>query len=394
MPGRSGAEPSGSRSTNNAPEPTKVREQGRGAIRTPEDAINALRSRLEQQLQQRLGASGPDTSASTRNRFEPPTAADVASRVLGFVQQRLQKEAAAGADSERLAGLLSDARRGVEQGFSEAREQIEALGLMTDTLNRDIDDSFTRIQDGLSDLESRYLQNGMPSESRVAAAMVESASKESFAFEVTTRDGDRVTVRMEEQRYSAMSASARESDGVRSEEVRSASLFSGRYAFSVEGSLDDGEKAALADLFGKVQQVSGRFFDGDIQGAFQAAQSLSLGGDELASFSLNLSATRMVSAAAYESVSREPSSEPSANMQLRPLGSLARDIQGLAQESVAKGMDLQAMEGLMQELLDDIQRLQNERGGENNPAPRSLMDDFLSSVLAAFESAGQKGEPA
>ena len=99
--------------------------------------------------------------------------------------------------------LLSDARRGVEQGFSEAREQIEALGLMTDTLNRDIDDSFTRIQDGLSDLESRYLQNGMPSESRVAAAMVESASKESFAFEVTTRDGDRVTVRMEEQRYSA-----------------------------------------------------------------------------------------------------------------------------------------------------------------------------------------------
>ena len=318
----------------------------------------------------------------------------MASRVLGFVQQRLQKEAAAGADSERLAGLLSDARRGVEQGFSEAREQIEALGLMTDTLSRDIDDSFTRIQDGLSDLESRYLQNGMPSESRVAAAMVESASKESFAFEVTTRDGDRVTVRMEEQRYSAMSASARESDGVRSEEVRSASLFSGRYAFSVEGSLDDGEKAALADLFGKVQQVSGRFFDGDIQGAFQAAQSLSLGGDELASFSLNLSATRMVSAAAYESVSREPSSEPSANMQLRPLGSLVRDIQGLAQESVAKGMDLQAMEGLMQELLDDIQRLQNERGGENNPAPRSLMDDFLSSVLAAFESAGQKGEPA
>ena len=395
MPGRSGAEPSGSRSTNNAPEPAKVREQGRGAIRTPEDAINALRSRLEQQLQQRLGASGADAPASTRNRFEPPTAADVASRVLGFVQQRLQKEAAAGADSERLAGLLSDARRGVEQGFSEAREQIEALGLMTGTLSRDIDDSFTRIQDGLSDLESQYLQNEMPSESQVAAAMVESASKESFAFEVTTRDGDRVTVRMEEQRYAAMSASARESGGVRSEEVSSASLFSGRYAFSVEGSLDNGEKAALADLFGKVQQVSGRFFDGDIQGAFQAAQSLSLGGDELASFSLNLSATRMVSAAAYESVSREPSNrELPANMQLRPLGGLARDIQGLAQESIAKGMDLQAMKGLMQELMDDLQLLQDERGGGNKTAPRSLMDDFLSSVLAAFGSAGPEGEPA
>lgn len=396
MPGRSGAEPAGSRSTNDNPAPTRVREQGNVPIRTPEDAINVLRNRLEQQLQQRLGAPSSNTSANARNQFEPPTAADVAGRVLGFVQQRLQKEAAAGADPERLAGLLADARRGVEQGFSEAREQIEALGLMTGTLNSDIDDSFKRIEDGLADLESRYLQNGVTPENSVSAALVESSSRDSFAFEVTTRDGDRVTVRMDEQRYSAMAARAREGDGVRSEEIRSTSLFSGRYAFSVEGSLDEGEKAALTDLFGRVQEVSGRFFDGDTQGAFQAAQALNLGGEELAGFSLNLSATRMVSAAAYEAVSREPSAnrEPSSNNQLRPLGSLARDIQGLAQASIDKGMDLPAMEGLMQKLLDDFQSLQDEQGDGEVRAPRSLMDDFLSSVLRAFESSGPGSQPA
>nr|WP_282562502.1 DUF5610 domain-containing protein [Marinobacter panjinensis] len=121
-----------------------------------------MRKRLEQQLEQRLGTSRSDASGFAPNRFEPPTAADVASRVLEFVRQRLQKDASAGADSDRLAGLISAARLGVEQGFSEAREQIEALGMMTGKLNSDIYDSFSRIQGGIAELESRYLKNESP----------------------------------------------------------------------------------------------------------------------------------------------------------------------------------------------------------------------------------------
>ncbi|MFN2360433.1 MAG: DUF5610 domain-containing protein [Marinobacter sp.] len=392
MSGRSGADLPGNRPSNDNSAPVTVKGQDRTPIRTPEDAINVLRKRLEQQLEQRLGTAGPE--APPRNRFEPPTAADVASRVLGFVQQRLEKEAAGGADSERLAGLLSDARRGVEQGFSEAREQIEALNLMTGTLTGDIDDSFNRIQGGLAELESRYLQNELPDnvspDNRAAAALVEGASRDSFAFEVTTRDGDRVIVRMDEQRYSGVAANYREGDGPRSAEASSASLFAGRYSFTVEGSLDEGEKEALTELFGKVQKVSERFFDGDIQGAFRTAQSLNLDGGELAGFSLNLSASRMVSAAAYESVSREPS----ANSQLRPLGGLARDIQEVARDSVARGFDLPTVEGLMQKLLDDMQALQQEQGSGSSPAPRSLMDDFLESVVAAFGRTEPENSPA
>ncbi|MDL0432222.1 DUF5610 domain-containing protein [Marinobacter sp. TBZ242] len=394
IPGRSGAELQGNRSTGEKPVPVTVKGQDKAPIRTPEDAINVLRKRLEQQLEQRLGSAGPDADGSSRNRFEPPTAADVASRVLGFVQQRLQKEAAAGADPERLAGLLSDARLGVEQGFSEAREQIEALGLMSGKLNSDIDDSFSRIQSGLAELESRYLKDESPaslSAERITSAVsVESASRDRFEFEVTTLDGDRVTVRMEEQRYSGLAASYTESDGTRSAEESSASFFSGRYSFSVEGDIDEGERQALTELFANVQEVSRQFFDGDVQGAFRAAQSLSLGGDELASFSLSLSATRMVSAAAYESISREPS----ASSQLRPLGGLARDIQQVAAESAGKGLALATVESLMQKLMDDVQALQEKQRGGNSAPPRSLMDEFLNSVLAAFERTGTERTPA
>ncbi len=390
--GRSGAQ--GNRPSSENSVPAAVKGQGRAPIRTPEDAINVLRKRLDQQLEQRLGASRSETSGPAGNRFEPPTAADVASRVLGFVQQRLQNEAAAGADTERLSGLLADARRGIEQGFSEAREQIEALGLMTGKLTSDIDDSFKRIQGGLAGLESRYLRNetpdGVSARGRASAALVESATRDSFAFEVTTRDGDRVTVRMEGQRYSGLAASYTEVDGNRTGEASAASVLSGRYSFTVEGSLDEEERSELTALFGKVQDISGRFFDGDIQGAFRTAQSLNLGGDELASFSLNLSATRMVSAAAYESISREPS----ANSRMRPLGGLARQIQEVSRESAGKGLGSPRVEGLMQKLLDDMQALREEQGGGNSTAPRSLMNDFLESVLAAFDRNGTENSPA
>ena len=132
-----------------------------GVIRTPQDAINVLRIRVQQQLEQHMGRLQGDGNATQRNlsqAFQPPSAADVAGTVLGFVTQRLEQEAAGGADSERLALLLEQARSGIEKGFGEAREQIEALGLMTGQLADDINDGFGRIQDGLAQLMERFLK--------------------------------------------------------------------------------------------------------------------------------------------------------------------------------------------------------------------------------------------
>ena len=163
---RPGAEPlAGNQTGTNRSLPQGAEPSG---IRTADDAINVLRARLEQRLEQRFeGRFAESGRAFAPGQFEPPTAEDVANRVLGFVQQRLQSEAQSGADTERLAGLLEDARAGVEQGFSEARDQIEALGLMNGRLSADIDDSFNRIQDGLADLESRFV-NGEPAEASPA----------------------------------------------------------------------------------------------------------------------------------------------------------------------------------------------------------------------------------
>lgn len=132
-------------------------------IRTAEDAMEVLKARLSQRLEQQLGT----VSANAPGRFsapsfEAPSAEMVAQRVLGFVQQRLQTDARAGADTDRLMGLLLAARAGVEQGFTEARDQITAMGLMDDRLGLEIDDSFSRIQKGLDDLLDRFMKPERP----------------------------------------------------------------------------------------------------------------------------------------------------------------------------------------------------------------------------------------
>ena len=349
-------------------------------IRNADDAINLLKASLTQRLERQMGSvPSQGRAAFASPAFEAPSTEQVAQRVLGFVQQRLQAEARAGADTERLNGLLADARAGVEQGFAEAREQIEALGMMNNRLSSDIDDSYNRIQDGLDELGAQLSRPATE-----AAYRVERAAESLFSFEVTTAEGDRVTVQMAEQRYAGASVAYQSDEGGRSANVVSG--FSGRYEFRVEGDLNAGERSALADLMSRVEKVSSRFFDGDIQGAFRKAQDLNLGGDALASFSLSLTSTRIVSASAYESVAQQPS----VNSQLRPLGDLAQELQGTARTALDQGVSKPAFQGLMNSLLEDIRQWQSDRAEITQAVDPSLMDEFLSAVIQSMDGGAEK----
>jgi len=136
-----------------------VRADKQASIRTPADAINVMRARMEQRLQEAMGGQSKAVSGADKYaaQAQPPTASDVANVILGFVQNRLQQEADAGADVEKLAGLMEQARAGIEKGYAEAREQIVALDMMNETLGAEIDEGFNLIQDGLLNLEKLFL---------------------------------------------------------------------------------------------------------------------------------------------------------------------------------------------------------------------------------------------
>ena len=274
-------------------------------VRNAADAQATLANRLAE----RLGLE-PGALAGKANDYTPEK---VAGRILGFIEQRLQSEQAAGADPSKLKGLLEQARSGVEKGFAEARKILDGMGVLQGKVASDIDDTYQKIQDGFSDLDKRFNPDAALVEgSTNIAAYSErfAAQAETFDMEVTTRDGDRLRISIAQASANwSQSGVVASSNGNGSSVVassQSGSLQIGAWQVSVEGELDDEERAALEKLFGQVQDLSNKFYAGDLSGAFDRAMALEMDGEQLASMSLRLTQTTVRQATdAYSAVAQD-----------------------------------------------------------------------------------------
>ncbi len=134
-------------------------------------------------------------------------------------------------------------------------------------------------------------------------------------IQVRTREGDVVTIRMQQTRSEQQSAvyaqqtEARSGAGTYTSQSRQLAAYSqtsmDQFGFSlqIEGDLNDDEKQALADLINNMNEVSTRFFNGDIASAFKQAQKLGFDQEQIAGFSMNLNRERSVQAvSAYQQV--------------------------------------------------------------------------------------------
>jgi hypothetical protein len=275
------------------------------AVRNAADAQATLANRLAE----RLGLE-PGALAGKANDFTPDK---VAGRILGFIEQRLQSEQAAGADTSRLQKVLEQTRNGVEKGFAEARKILDGMGVLKGKVASDIDDTYQKIQDGFSDLDKRFNPD---------AALVEGSSKvtayserfaaqaETFEMSVTTRDGDRLRISIAQaSAFRLQTGVVASSNGTGSSVAassQSSSLQIGAWQVSVEGELDEGERAALEKLFSQVQELSNKFYSGDLSGAFDRAMALEMDGEQLASMSLRLTQTTVRQATdAYSTVAQD-----------------------------------------------------------------------------------------
>jgi hypothetical protein len=276
-------------------------------VRNAVDAQQTLANRLAE----RLGLK-PGDLAGKADDYSP---AKVAERILGFVGGHMARQAADGADSAQLQKNLQQFRDGVEKGFADARKILDGLGVLNGQVAANIDDTYARIQDGLGALDQQYSPpvTGSDSSAIVGVAAYRerfAAQAQTFDLQVTTNDGDklRISVAQASASYSQSSVSAA-SDGSSSAaqfSSQSSSLQIAGLQISVEGQLDDEERAALTKLFGQVQELSDKFFAGDLQGAFDQALKLELDGSQLASLSLNLTQTSVRQATdAYSAVAEQ-----------------------------------------------------------------------------------------
>ena len=264
---------------------------------------------LANRLAERLGLKPGDLSAKADD-FSP---AKVAERILGFVGGNMAREAAAGADSEQLQKHMQEFRKGVEKGFADARKILDGMGVLNGQVAANIDDTYKRIQDGLGELDQRYAAPVSSSGGTTAVAAYSerfAAQAQSFELDITTRDGDKlhIAVAQASASYSQSSVAAASDGSASTVQVssQSSSLQIAGLQISVEGELDDEERAALSKLFGQVQELSDKFYAGDLQGAFDQALKLELDGSQLTSLSLHLTQTSIRQATdAYSAVAEQ-----------------------------------------------------------------------------------------
>ncbi|BAU75175.1 hypothetical protein ppKF707_1675 [Metapseudomonas furukawaii] len=345
---------------------------------------------LSNRLAERLGLE-PGALSGKASDYTPDK---VAERIIGFIDQRLRSEAANGAAPEKLQGLLDQARAGVQQGFEEARKILDGLGVLEGKVASDVDDTFSRIQSGLDRLQKTYFPSEQGSQPASAVAMAgyserSSAQAETFDLDVKTRDGDtlRISIAQASANWSRSSVAAA-SDGTTSivaARSQSSSLQIGGWQIQVEGELDDEEKAALSDLLGQVQDISSRFYAGDLAGAFDRAMALDMDGEQLASMSLRLTQTRVSQATdAYGAVAQQGGQAASAtNGNLRDYASGLLDALRSAGELMENGRS--TLEDLLKGTFALDERLDPARLARANSLNQRLLDG-LEPLLGKGES--------
>ena len=231
---------------------------------------------------------------------ERQSAEITAENILSHVQKGLDALKESGASQEQIDARLEAAKEGIATGYAQAREMLEGMGMMDDALAADIDRGETLVNEGISSMAAGDIPALLASDEADTVSNTDAADTEeptssintptysaaamrtsnNMSLEVITQDGDRVTVDFS-QRQGSLEMRA---GGL----SVSASAFSEKWDMEVRGNLDDGEVAALEELFADVQKLSETFFGGDLGAALEEAMSLGFDGNELASMSLNL----------------------------------------------------------------------------------------------------------
>lgn len=216
----------------------------------------------------------------------------LAERILANIAKSYGEQLKADPNFDK-ANFLSQVKQGVEEGFAQARDALDQLGLLNDTQSANLDDAYATIQDGLSKLEASLNPVNI---TQVQTQGVAAQISQSAEIEIVTQEGDVVKIRLAESASMSQSIAHVKQNGQAATAFESSSESSSDFSISIEGDLNEDEQKSLKKLLKQMDKVGKEFFSDNIQGAFKQAQKIGLDTEQLASFSMNLSMEKSVQA--------------------------------------------------------------------------------------------------
>jgi len=268
------------------------------------------------------------------NDFTPES---VAKGILGFVQDAISRARARGQSTD---GMLEQAKIGIENGFTEAKNILTSLNALSGQIAEGVQQTYNLIQNGLQQLEAAGNNfDAVKFDTEVTqAAQVVKSSSQSFELSLKTQDGDDIKISVSQshsfQGYSASISKGNETTSLSGFD----SISSGNFELQVSGNLDKAEVKAIEELLSDVKNISDKFFDGNTSAAFEAGLSLGFNTQEIASVALELNESQTVAASrAYREVSGfGDGSQGISTAQLESIARPAHDFMALLQDSIDK----------------------------------------------------------
>ena len=217
--------------------------------------------------------------------------------------------------------MMTQARKGVNQGFKEAEDILKNLNALTDDVQATIDDTHGLVMDGLDDrtkllngLADTYAIDTTQRASQVDRySSVAYAEAKSYEMQIETADGDLVTLSIARESAYAQTNRSQQQNGESLFISESARFDSMQVAYSISGDIDDGEREAIMDLVHQVDAVANEFFGGDMQAAMQSASGIQFDTSELDAYAFSLkhseSLTTKQSYQAVQEYSEQPPTE-------------------------------------------------------------------------------------
>ena len=362
---------------------------------------------------EKISSRGQVASAEYET-FEPLTAEKVAGNILGFIERRLQMDVAEGASQEALQARLEAGLSGFKKGFAEASEKLEALSLLSPEIEADISKTYDLVLEGVDGLRAKFIQsteidnkkptNNQPTEviktadakktastlnipdfipaatsSYVGYGNYEYGRAREFSFELTTKEGDKVTIKATASEGLAVE-SGRAGRGNSSISALNAS-YSASQSFSllIDGDLSEAELSAINDLLGRVNELAGQFFAGNLDAAFDQAVNLGYDAEQIGNFSLNLAQVEIQQVTqAYQTFepNRASGNADKSNLladRLLPLGNFIKDLL----ESVEQASEFSEPKQLLTTMAEKI-----TGEGEVDQTQGQRFRDFMEKILA------------
>jgi hypothetical protein len=304
--------------------------------------------------------------------------------ILGFISQKLKMDEANGATQEELLQRLDQGLEGFIKGFSEAKDIIEGMGLLTPALAGEIGQTYERVTEGVEALRNGI--NGVetaPTNVNQLSLVGEHSDSKSFSLELTTQDGDRVSIDISRSSQFGFASSFQTGADSSSLSLSQQSSSSSSFSLNVTGDLDEGEMAAINQLLQDVDQIAGEFFQGNLDEAFNQALALNIDREELSSLNLQLQKTTTTSAiAAYESTAKSDLEAPQAQTAsaISELNNLLDNIQNILQEAKLFTEPLK----LMTDVANGVGVL--NAGASNNEGQETHKASELSEMINALVS--------